>query len=374
MDKKSLTMDEFFHQIPKVDLHYHLLGGVRMETMLDFANKYGVQLSEDEAKCYYRAYQHETPTTKGGIEALTFLYQLMKEPEDYCRVLNEVAEDAAESHIKYIETFWNPSDTTLDYKVVTNALIKAIDDIEEKHSIIIRLIPSINREKSPEEAITMVKAMIDNPHPYVLGIGIDYKEQNSPVEHYWKAYQLAQEFGYKTTAHCSEFGLHWRNVESGIELINVDRIDHGYTIIDNAELTEKYAQEGIPFTVIPSNTYYLKQWPDYHEWVSQHPIREMAEAGLVIIPCTDDWHIHNTTGANCYRVMCEDFGFDLDSIKQLMLNGIQASWLSDEKKKQYIQDWSVLFDLLRNRLRSEPTLKNDNVIHYKTKNLNYFFD
>lgn len=365
MNSTSITLTQFYHQFPKADLHYHLLGGVRLETMIELANKYTVALTEQQAKCYYRAHQHETGIAKGGIEALTLLYQLMREPEDYSRVLVEVAEDAHACGVRYIETFWNPSDTALSYQQVTEALIEAIDHVEREIGLVIRLIPSINREKSPELAVAFVEDMIAFPHPYVLGIGIDYKEHNAPVEHFWKAYALAAQHGYKLTAHCSEFGLHWRNVETGIELINVDRIDHGYTIIDNPQLTEKYAQQGIPFTVIPSNTYYFKQWPDHNEWSEKHPIRAMAKAGLNIIPCTDDWHIHDTTSANCYRVMVEEFGFDLTSLRHMMVNSIKASWAPETMKAQWIRVWCEEFDQLRARLSEQPETSPQQLIQYR---------
>ncbi|MDD1782579.1 adenosine deaminase [Enterovibrio sp. ZSDZ35] len=365
MTTDSLSLDQFFHSFPKADLHYHLLGGVRLSTMLDFASKYGVELSERDAKSYYRAHQRETGIVKGGIEALTFLYQIMKEPEDYARVLFEVAEDAHACGVRYIETFWNPNDTELSYATVTDALAEAIDKTQQQFGIVIRLIPSINREKSPEEAVEMVNMMLDYSHPYALGIGIDYKEHNAPVEHFWKAYKLAQKNGLRLTAHCSEFGLHWRNVETGIELLQLERIDHGYTIIDNLELTNHYAKTGIPFTVIPSNTYYFTQWPDHQDWCLNHPIRTMAKAGLNIIPCTDDWHIHNTTSANCYRVMVEDFGFDLDSLRQMMVNSIQASWADDDTKQQWLKQWCHEFDSLRSQLAAEPTIPADKLIQYR---------
>ena len=361
----SLTLAEFYQRFPKADLHYHLLGGVRLDTMLYLAAKYQVDLPLQEAKSYYRAHQHESGIVKGGIEALTFLYQLMREPEDYFRVMVEVAEDAHACGVRYIETFWNPSDTPLPYRAVTDALVEAIDYVEREMNLTIRLIPSINREKSPEIAVEMVEEMLAYPHPYVLGIGIDYKEHNAPVEHFWKAYRLARQNNHRLTAHCSEFGLHWRNVETGLELIEVDRIDHGYTIIENPVLTEKYANQAIPFTVVPSNTYYFKQWPDHKDWQRNHPIRQMAKAGLNIIPCTDDWHIHDTNSTNCYRVMVEEFGFDLDSLRQMMLNSIEANWMPEQTKQRWIEEWSDEFDCLRQNLISEPEIAPAHLIQYR---------
>ncbi|WED25231.1 adenosine deaminase [Vibrio sp. DW001] len=365
MNSTSITLHQFYHLFPKADLHYHLLGGVRLETMLFLANKYDFELTEQEAKCYYRVHQNDTGIVKGGIEALTLLYHLMREPEDYFRVLVEVSEDAHACGVRYIETFWNPSDTNISYQCVTEALAAAIEHVESKMGLVVRLIPSINREKTAEVAVEMVQDMVAFPHPYVLGLGIDYKEHNAPVEHFWKAYFLAKKHGYKLTAHCSEFGLHWRNVETGIELLNIDRIDHGYTIIDNPELTAKYADQGIPFTVVPSNTYYLKKWPEHNKWAQNHPIRTMAKAGLNIIPCTDDWHIHNTTSANCYRVMVEEFGFDLTSLRQMMINSIQASWAPEDIKQQWKHEWSLEFDHLRAGLIEQPKISVEQLIKYR---------
>ncbi|QUJ68620.1 adenosine deaminase [Photobacterium sp. GJ3] len=361
----SLSLTEFIRRLPKADIHYHLLGGVRLETMLDLARKYGVDLPESEARSYYRAYQTPGGPRKGGIAALTFLYSLMQEAEDYARVLLEVAEDAHHSGVKYIETFWNPSDVCLPYETVNQALIKAIAQSQRDFEITIRLIPSINREKSPEEAVAMVEAMIAHPHPYVLGIGIDYKEHQAPVEHFWKAYQLASRHGYQLTAHCSEFGLHWRNVETGIELIGVDRIDHGYSIIDNPALTRKYAALGIPFTVVPSNTYFLQQWPDHDTWCQKHPIRAMAKAGLNIIPCTDDWHMHDTTTTKCYQVMVEDLGFDVLSLKTMMCNSLAASWMPQIQKEQWTAEWCRMFDALYAALEDQPGDSAEDLIRYR---------
>ncbi len=362
---ERINFTQFCEQIPKVDLHYHLLGGVRLHTMLDLAKKYQVALPLSEAQSYYRAFAAPNRPMKGGIAALRLLYSLMRETRDYQRVIWEVAEDAHQCGVRYIETFWNPSDSELSYQAVTEALIETIELIEQRFGLMIRLIPSINREKTPEQAVDMVNAVIAAPHPYVLGIGIDYQEQHAPVEHFWKAYELARRAGLRLTAHCSEFGLHWRNVEAGVELLKLDRIDHGYTIIENPSLCRRYAQRAVPFTVVPSNTFYLTQWPDPEQWRTLHPIRQMAQQGLMLIPCSDDWHIHNTTTAKCFQVMSEAFGFDLLSLKHLMLNGLEASWLPAKLKSDWASQWQLQFDQLSERLDGFPAIAAEHLIQYR---------
>lgn len=360
----SLSWPEFLRMFPKVELHYHLLGGVRLETMLELARAAGVPLDEEEAKTYYRAYAAPGRPMKGGIAALNFLYPLLRTPGDLYRVALEVAEDARHTGIRYLETFWNPSDVTLGYAEATDALIAAFAEAESRWGLVTRLIPSINREKSPEEAVRMVEEVLAHPRPEVVGIGIDYREDDAPVEKFWKAYRLARAHGLRLTAHCSEFGLHWRNVETGVELIGVDRIDHGYSIVDNPELARDYARRGLPFTVVPSNTFFLRQWPDHEEWRHKHPIRQMARLGLAIIPGTDDWHIHNTNGAECYRVIVEDFGFDLDGVRRMLCNGIAAAWVPEATRARWTAEWGAEFDALRARLAAEPSVDPQRHVRY----------
>ena len=353
---KDLTLSDFLRLMPKAELHYHLLGGVRMQTMLDLAAKYEEPISEKDAKSYYRAFAHENEVMKGGIAALNYLYPLLRETADYERVAYEILEDAKNTGVRYVEFFWNPNDTDLPYKEVTLALAKVFETAEKEWNISAYLIPSINREKPPEDAVEMVEWMIDFPHERVLGIGIDYREDNAPIEKFWKAYRLAQENSYRLTGHCSEFGLHWRNVETGIDLINLERIDHGYTVIENPELMARCAKERIPFTVVPSNTFFLKKWPNHSEWQIKHHIRQMAKAGMTIIPATDDWHMHDTNGQKCYQVMIEDFGFDLDGIRQCIENGINAAWQPEEVKTKWRHEWLNEFDSLRSQLTAEPMI------------------
>ncbi len=356
MKPDSLSLADFYRLIPKVELHYHLLGGVRLATMLDLARKYAVPLTERDAKCYYRAHQAETGEARGGIAALECLYGLMREADDYARVLEEVAEDAHACAVRYLELFWNPSDTVPATADVVAALASAIARVEARFGMRVRLIASINREKSPEAAAAMVREVALLAHPLVIGVGIDYREENASIERFWKAYRLAAAAGLRLTGHCSEFGLHWRNVETGVELIGLDRIDHGYTIVDNPELAARYALEGVPFTVVPSNTWYLRQWPEHAEWRRRHPIRAMGQLGLSIVPATDDWHIHATDAANCYRTLVEDFGFDLDSLRAMLEVSVRASWLPEQDKARLGDAWLAEFDALRARLAFEPDI------------------
>ena len=124
----------------------------------------------------------------------------------------------------------------------------------------------------------MVQWVIANRHEHVTGIGIDYREVDRPPELFIHAYALARSAGLKTTAHAGEFGMPWTNVRIAVEQLAVDRVDHGYTVLDNPELTRRCGERGIVFTVVPSNSYYRRTLAP-ERWALDHPIRHMPAAG-----------------------------------------------------------------------------------------------
>ncbi|OED40311.1 hypothetical protein ACH42_16845 [Endozoicomonas sp. (ex Bugula neritina AB1)] len=352
----SLSINSFFYQFPKADLHYHLLGGVRLETMLDLARKYSVELTEQEARSYYREFRSESGVTRGGATAQTLLYLLMREPEDYLRVVQEIAEDAKANSVRYIEAFWNPVRCQVDYKTVIKALALGIERAEQRTGVVIRLVACIGREQSNEEALSTLSLVLNHSHQHVVGIGLDCKSGEVTRECYRAIAQRVKGTDIRLSAHFSSGEQEWQDIEAAIEQLEVDRIDHGYSAIDNEVLTKYCAGQGITFTVAPSNTYFVKKWPDREQWKTNHPTRAMAQAGMTIIPCTDGWHLHDISSAECYRIMVEELGFDLDDVRQMMINSLEGAWIDNDLRQQWLQQWQSEFDQLRNRLTWEPEL------------------
>jgi adenosine deaminase len=180
----------------------------------------------------------------------------------------------------------------------------------------------------------------------VIGLGMDYRENDRPPELFWKAYREARRAGLKTTAHAGEFGMPWTNVETCLELLGCDRIDHGYTIVDNPKLTRACAERGILFTVVPTNSYYLRTLPP-RKWAEDHPIRKMAALGLKIHPNTDDPPLHQVTPAGAWQLMFSHFGFSFDALRGFMLNGLDGAWIDAGTRRRWRREWTAEFDRLR---------------------------
>ena len=195
----------------------------------------------------------------------------------------------------------------------------------------------------------MVHWILAHRRDEVLGIGIDYNEVNRPPEMFAQAYALARRGGLKTTAHAGEFGMPWTHVRTAVELLQVDRIDHGYTIVDQPDYARECADRGIVFTVVPTNSYYLRTLPK-DRWALDHPIRRMPGLGLRIHPNTDDPTLHQVTPTQAWLMMVRDFGFSIDDLRGFMGNGLDGAWMDNATRRLWRANFEQRFDALRAQL------------------------
>jgi adenosine deaminase len=354
------ALEKFLLTIPKMELHCHLLGSVRRQTFTDFVRRASLQalshqvqapLSEADIEAFYT--RGEKPV--GVLRVLRALDRwLLTTPDDFYRLTYEYLQDAASSGVCYSEFFWNPTGTSkidgLGYPSVLGAIRRAIEDAQHDCGIVGRLVPAIDREAGADAARQMVEWVIEHRVPEVPGIGIDYQEALGPPEHFVEAYAMARRAGLRTTAHAGEFGLPAHNVRCAMEQLQVDRIDHGYTIVDDPALVRQAIDAGIVFTVVPTNSYYLRTLAP-ERWALDHPIRRMRELGLRVHPNTDDPTLHHVTPTEAWGKMVRDFGFDLDALRSCLHNGLDSAWIDQTTRAQWRIEWTARFDQLRTSLQ-----------------------
>lgn len=334
----------FFSAFPKAELHCHLLGTTSRETFIDLVRDSGAPIPMAEIEGFYT--RGEKPV--GVLRIFRALESsILKKPEYLKRITLEHLERTAAQGVRYIELFWNWTGLKhfMTYAEGQDAIVAGLIEGEEKYGIVGRLVPSIDREALPEDAVELVREMAAHRSPWVIGLGIDYRETLHEPENFWKAYRLARNAGFKLTAHAGEFGEHWRNVETAMDLLECERIDHGYTITDNPELAERAADQGIPFAVVPPNSYYLRTFTD-EEWAVKHPIRRMVELGLKVFPNSDDPTMHHISISESWLLMMNCLGFSLADLRGFLANSIDAAWVDDETKIVWRQLWLPEFDRL----------------------------
>lgn len=335
---------DFFSAIPKTELHCHLLGTTQKATFEDFVKTSGAPVSQEEIDGFFT--RGDKPV--GVLRIFRALEEhILIKPEMLTRITYEYLQDCKKHGIRYTEFFWNYTGLARHYsfEAAQAAIIEGIHQGEKDFGVIGRLIPSIDREAEPEFAVELVREMIAHRAPETIGLGIDYRENDHEPENFWKAFMMAKDAGFKITIHAGEFGCHWRNVETAMDLLKADRFDHCYTIIDNPELVQIAKDRDFIFTVVPTNSYYLRTFTD-EEWAIKQPIRKMVEMGLRVHPNTDDPTMHHVNATQTWMLMYNFLNFSLDQLKGFMLNGIDGAWIDEETKEKWKKEWSEEFDEL----------------------------
>lgn len=235
---------KFFSAIPKTELHCHLLGTTQKSTFEDLVRESGAPVTQEEIDGFFT--RGDKPV--GVLRIFRALEEhILIKPEMLKRITYEYLADCKKHGIRYTEFFWNYTGLARHYSYADAqaAIIEGIHEGERDFGVIGRLIPSIDREDSPEAAVELARQMIANRAPETIGIGIDYRENDHEPENFWKAFFMAKDAGFKVTIHAGEFGCHWRNIETAMKLLKADRLDHCYTIIDNPKLVEEVKKSGV---------------------------------------------------------------------------------------------------------------------------------
>jgi adenosine deaminase len=333
-----MDLREFLKGIPKVSLHCHLEGSVQPRTFIELARKHSVQLPED----LNRDDPYDYPDIYGFLNVYNLVGQSVRDRDDFRRITYETLQEASEHGVRYREMFWSPLDhfpVGVDYPTAIDGIIDGINDARTDFGIECRMIADINRMLDPEDGLAMVQHVIDNPRDELIGIGLDYAEDGFPPERFWKAYRLAARHGLHRTAHAGE-DAPARNVETCLDLLGCERIDHGYHVLGDDALVQRCVDEGIVFSCCPVSTawvYFDGDFPD-------HPIKEMAARGLKIMLDCDDPPMFKTDPSNDYIKAAEHMGFTPHDFRQFVMNGIDGTWLDEPTKRRWRLEWGREMD------------------------------
>lgn len=335
---------QFFRTFPKAELHCHLLGTISEATFRDLVRESNAPVTSEEITEFFT--RGEKPV--GVLRIFRALEEhILVKPEYLKRITIEHIESVSKLGVKYIELFWNWTGLKRHYgfNEGAQAIVSGIHEARERFGVEARLIPAIDREASAEDAVELVEEMIAHRDPMIVGLGIDYRETNHEPENFWKAFKMAKEAGFHVTIHAGEFGEHYRNVETAVELCGSERVDHGYTITDSPELMRRYKEKGMIFAVVPTNSYYLRTFSD-EEWAVKHPIRAMHAAGLRLFPNSDDPTMHHVNVAESWQIMHQFLDFSIEDLRGMLEASIDAAWVGDDVKAEWKRDWLAEFDRL----------------------------
>jgi adenosine deaminase len=331
-NKKGKNMPEttkpnWYERVPKVELHLHLEGAIPLDALWQLIQKYGTDPSVTDLQALQHKFQYKD--FPHFIETWVWKNQFLREYEDFTFIAEAVAKNLVGQNIRYAEMFYSPSDFFkhgLETQKLTAAIRTGLGKVKQVKTA---LILDFCRDNGPENAEKNLSAVNEVKQLGVIGVGIGGSEQFYPPEPFAGVYEKARQLGFHTGAHAGE-AAGPASVWGAIRSLKVERIGHGTRASEDERLLAYLAQTQIPLEVCPlSNvrTGVVKS-------IAVHPVKEFYKRGLMVTISTDDPAMFGNSLAEEYQLLEERLGFSRDDIRTLLLNGIKASWLPQNRKQE----------------------------------------
>jgi adenine deaminase len=321
-------------RLPKVELHCHVEGTMRPDTVVDLARKNGIELPTSDPTELYRYSNLDT-----FLEIFWLVQSTLGSREDWSRLAYESIVDGAAHGLVYRETFFTPArhlDAGQDLADIVAGLAEGLSAAEAETGTRAMLIADVDRAYGAAAGLAMVRRLVelrDAASPgveRVIGVGLDSTELGVDPTDFAEAFEVAGKAGLRRTSHQGE-ETPPSHIWAGLDVLGSERIDHGLSSIQDPELVRRLVGERVPLTVCPnSNVVIANAVPR----LELHPFRRMREAGLLATLNTDDPALTDLDLGREYRSCMEAFDYGWEDMVAVALDGVEASWLDDGDKRE----------------------------------------
>jgi adenosine deaminase len=314
-------------QLPKAELHCHLDGSVRPATLLDLAREARVQMprhTAEELADFMRV--DDANSLEDYLRRFDVTVSVMQTEEALERIAYELAEDAAEDGVRYIEIRNAPILNVVHGLTLVQAVeapLRGLRRAEKDFGIIGRSILCALRAFTPEESLEI--AQLD------LAGG----EKGHPAARHVAAFRYAREHNLAVTVHAGE-GDGAESVREAVHICGANRIGHGTRLIEDPDLTQYVNDRRIALEVCLTSNVQTKVADSYEA----HPLREYFDRGLNVTLNTDNRLMSGTTLTDEYVHAAEHLGFTVDELAGIALNGFESAFLPWEERLMLIEEAS----------------------------------
>lgn len=329
----------FIASMPKVKLHLHIEGSLESEMLFDLGKRNAVALPFASAAEVRQAYNF------GNLQDFLDIYyqgmSVLQTELDFYDLTFAYLEKCQVDNVMHTEIFFDSQGHTsrgVAFETVLNGITHALNDGKEKLGISSNLIMCFLRHLSEENTLKTLEQAL----PYkdkIVGVWLDSSEVGHPPSKFERVFTRARAEGFKIVAHAGEEGPP-AYVWEALDLLKVDRIDHGNRALEDEKLTARLVKEGIALTVCPLSNLKLCVVKD----LRQHPLRTMLDKGLKASVNSDDPSYFGGYMNDNFNHIAEALNLEKQHIVTLTRNAIEASLLDQDGKQalsKRLEDWML---------------------------------
>jgi adenosine deaminase len=328
--------------LPKVELHVHVEGAARAATVADLAARNGVDLGVDDPADLYRYHD-----LTDFLRVFDLVCRTLVDEDDIRRVTYEALGIAADAGVRYREMFFSPTFLMrhgVAFPTIWRGLEAGVRDARTDFDIACRMIMDIDKPSGPSAAIELLELADACDRDVLVGVGGDAGEIDVDLAAFAGPFAHARSRGWRTTMHLGEEGPA-SDIRAGIDLVGVERIDHGVSLVRDPELMAEVAERRIPFTCCPTSNVSIGIVPD----VAAHPIATMRDAGVLVTVSSDNAEMFGVDAADEVHAVATAFGWGLDEVEDLCLGAIDACWAPADEQRDLRITFEAEIDRLRHR-------------------------
>lgn len=324
-------MEELLTDLPKAELHLHIEGTLEPELMFAMARRNRVDVPYADEAAVRQAYVFED--LQSFLDIYYAACSVLVTERDFYDLTWAYLLRAGAQGVRHAEIFFDPQthlDRGVPFETFLGGMTRALGDGDRNLGITSRLIMCFLRDLSEDSAMATLEAALPFRDSFI-GVGLDSAEVGNPPEKFRRVFDRARAEGFLAVAHAGEEGpaeYMWQ----ALDVLHVQRIDHGVRCKDDAHLVERLVAEQVPLTICPLSNVRLRVVPDLHH----HSFRRLLERGLLVTINSDDPAYFGGYVADNYIATAEALDLTADQMIQVARNSFVASFLPETDKQRHL--------------------------------------
>jgi len=324
-------LSEFIQALPKAELHIHIEGSLEPEMMFALAERNGVKLPYPDVNSIRNAYNFNC--LQDFLDVYYKGMSVLVTAQDFHDLTWAYLRRCQAQNVVHTEVFFDPQGHTgrgVAFGAVIEGIDSALQRARSELGISSRLIMCFLRHLDEASAYATLREAL----PWrdrITGVGLDSSELGHPPGDFAGVFGEAGRLGFKRVAHAGEEGPP-EYVREALDLLHVDRIDHGNRALEDPELVRRLVEYGVPLTVCPLSNLRLAVVGD----LAGHPIRDMLDAGLKATVNSDDPAYFGGYVNENYAALVAALGLDREEIRRLVINGFEAAFLDPGRAAEHV--------------------------------------